>query len=156
MHKVYQPFRARRLCVCMCKKKKLEWNERFHLTQLSRSEKPREWASEREKDRAHNSKKKKEKESGRKKVRHPEESISIWRRYKKKGPTSFSLILSLFLFCTSCMMVEQSWWDFFLLWHSSIELLRVLIRETRVAARQEDEEEKKDKMEREERKLVVA
>jgi hypothetical protein len=37
-----------------------------------------------------------------------------------------------------------------LLWRSSIELLRVLIRGARIAARQEDEE--KDKMEREERK----
>ncbi len=93
----------------------------------------------------------KKKERKREKVWHPEESISIWRRCEKRDRLlSLSFSFPLFLFCTSCMMVEQLWWDFFLLWHSSIEFLRVLIRETRVAARHEEE---KDKIEREKKKI---
>ncbi len=70
-------------------------------------------------ERAHNSKKEVEaRERKREKGRHPEESISIWRRCEKKETDFFlhlslSLFLSLFRFCTSCMRVEQSWWDFF-------------------------------------------
>jgi hypothetical protein len=58
MHEVYQPFRARCLCVSICKKKK---NERFYPSKLSRSEKACEREREREKE----------------KERWPEESISI-------------------------------------------------------------------------------